>query len=138
MTQTIDITPREVRPGDVIVAVRKSPTRRLPIVSVLGYDEVTGSQRIHVWDEVSAAAGHPPVITRCDCGWEGVPTYIGGVPQDQCPACAGRRHDEFFRSLPVHHASRGHAPIRTRASEKVDRNGPCPCGSGRKAKKCCH
>ena len=25
-----------------------------------------------------------------------------------------------------------------RASPKVGRNEPCPCGSGKKAKKCCH
>ncbi|MBO5305944.1 MAG: SEC-C domain-containing protein [Clostridia bacterium] len=24
-----------------------------------------------------------------------------------------------------------------RASEKIDRNAPCPCGSGKKYKKCC-
>jgi SWIM/SEC-C metal-binding protein len=27
------------------------------------------------------------------------------------------------------------API---VSEKIDRNSPCPCGSGKKAKKCCY
>ena len=29
------------------------------------------------------------------------------------------------------------APVRKKASEKVGRNDPCPCGSGRKYKKCC-
>ena len=30
----------------------------------------------------------------------------------------------------------GHQPL-TRATEKVGRNEPCPCGSGKKFKKCC-
>jgi SWIM/SEC-C metal-binding protein len=29
-------------------------------------------------------------------------------------------------------------PPRPIISEKVDRNAPCPCGSGKKAKKCCY
>ena len=29
------------------------------------------------------------------------------------------------------------APVRKKASEKVGRNDPCPCGSGKKYKKCC-
>jgi len=29
-------------------------------------------------------------------------------------------------------------PPQPRVVEKIDRNAPCPCGSGKKAKKCCH
>lgn len=29
------------------------------------------------------------------------------------------------------------APVRKKASEKIGRNAPCPCGSGKKYKKCC-
>ena len=29
-------------------------------------------------------------------------------------------------------------PPQPRVAEKVDRNAPCPCGSGKKAKKCCY
>ena len=29
-------------------------------------------------------------------------------------------------------------PPKPAASEKVDRNAPCPCGSGKKSKKCCY
>lgn len=54
--------------------------------------------------------------TRCD--WSGVPTYIAGKACTYCPAC-----EENPPAL---------------TSSKVARNGPCPCGSGRKAKKCCH
>ena len=28
-------------------------------------------------------------------------------------------------------------PVRKKASEKVGRNDPCPCGSGKKYKQCC-
>ena len=31
-------------------------------------------------------------------------------------------------------STHGRDPVR---EEKIDRNGPCPCGSGRKYKKCC-
>lgn len=29
-------------------------------------------------------------------------------------------------------------PPKPLVSVKIDRNAPCPCGSGKKAKKCCH
>ncbi|MEO6165936.1 MAG: PBPRA1643 family SWIM/SEC-C metal-binding motif protein [Chitinophagales bacterium] len=29
-------------------------------------------------------------------------------------------------------------PPKSAVSTKVDRNSPCPCGSGKKAKKCCY
>ena len=29
------------------------------------------------------------------------------------------------------------APVNTSSSKKVGRNDPCPCGSGKKYKKCC-
>ncbi|PYN61215.1 MAG: preprotein translocase subunit SecA [Candidatus Rokuibacteriota bacterium] len=35
-------------------------------------------------------------------------------------------------------AARPQAPVRTPAGEKVGRNDPCPCGSGKKYKKCCY
>ncbi len=35
-------------------------------------------------------------------------------------------------------AARPAAPARTPAGEKVGRNDPCPCGSGKKYKKCCY
>ena len=35
-------------------------------------------------------------------------------------------------------AARPQAPVRTAAGEKVGRNDPCPCGSGKKYKKCCY
>jgi preprotein translocase subunit SecA len=35
-------------------------------------------------------------------------------------------------------APRTQAPARTSTGEKVGRNDPCPCGSGKKYKKCCY
>jgi len=29
-------------------------------------------------------------------------------------------------------------PPKSAVSQKVDRNAPCPCGSGKKSKKCCY
>lgn len=38
-----------------------------------------------------------------------------------------------------HHGHHHHAPVETfvRGAPKVGRNDPCPCGSGKKHKKCC-
>ena len=38
-----------------------------------------------------------------------------------------------------HHGHHHHAPVEqfVRASPKIGRNDPCPCGSGKKHKKCC-
>lgn len=48
------------------------------------------------------------------CGWRGIPTFEKGVRSTWCPAC--------------------HIPT---GAPKIGRNAPCPCGSGRKFKKCC-
>jgi len=39
---------------------------------------------------------------------------------------------------PAAPAPRVQAPLRTATGEKVGRNDPCPCGSGKKYKKCCY
>lgn len=46
-------------------------------------------------------------------------------------ACCGHDHD--------HHGHHHAAPVGTftRSAPKVGRNEPCPCGSGKKHKKCC-
>jgi len=38
-----------------------------------------------------------------------------------------------------HHGHHHHAPVEqfVRAAPKIGRNDPCPCGSGKKYKKCC-
>lgn len=66
---------------------------------------------------LSLANRGPNDMASCSaCGWEGVPTYIAGIASTYCPACEDN------------------PPQRMR----VGRNEPCPCGSGRKSKKCCH
>ena len=39
-----------------------------------------------------------------------------------------------------HHHHHNHHQVETyvRSEPKVGRNDPCPCGSGKKSKKCCH
>jgi hypothetical protein len=65
--------------------------------------------------------------TNGGCGWEGVPTYIDGVAQTECPSCEVEPDDDLLRQdLPEQ-----------RRVEKVGRNDPCLCGSGKKSKKCC-
>jgi uncharacterized protein len=54
--------------------------------------------------------------------------------------CAGLKR--FFRHSRVPLArlvakGREPAPTATRVSKEAGRNDPCPCGSGRKSKKCC-
>lgn len=57
------------------------------------------------------------------CGWSGVATILDGERQHVCPACGIDYAAELRED--------------TRRVEKVARNAPCPCGSGRKHKKCC-
>jgi len=42
------------------------------------------------------------------------------------PNCSHAHHDEHTKEVPF-----------ARSSPKVGRNDPCPCGSGKKLKKCC-
>ncbi|MBM4251610.1 MAG: hypothetical protein FJ146_06540 [Deltaproteobacteria bacterium] len=37
-----------------------------------------------------------------------------------------------------HHHNHHQVETYVRAEPKVGRNDPCPCGSGKKSKKCCH
>lgn len=91
------------------------------------------------------------VATCMSCNWRGVPLQRfrgtptgevrryqpgfvargveGGAPSTFCPVCE-RDSLEAERAFD--------APPEQRRGVKVSRNAPCPCGSGRKAKKCCH
>jgi len=46
------------------------------------------------------------------------------------------RNQRQWRAAPVSDEEAAHTPV-TRGSDKVGRNAPCPCGSGRKFKRCC-
>ncbi|MGE8943847.1 SEC-C metal-binding domain-containing protein [Leptospira interrogans] len=48
----------------------------------------------------------------------------------------GCGHDHHHHDHGHHHHPRNVAPY-VRTSPKVGRNDPCPCGSGKKHKKCC-
>ena len=48
-----------------------------------------------------------------------------------------RHHHEQLRTLFQHHMKR-RGPQQVRKENKVGRNEPCPCGSGKKHKKCCY
>lgn len=90
-------------------------------------------------------------IARCyGCGWEGVPTFTRGKASTFCPVCERGlddpttvtcacgcgatsmtyTDDELVAVIDAERA-RMNRP-------KVGRNDPCPCGSGRKSKKCCY
>jgi len=49
-----------------------------------------------------------------------------------CPVCPA-----IDRHSPIGKGSRIVGPANS-SDRRVPRNTPCPCGSGRKAKKCCH
>lgn len=75
--------------------------------------------------------------------WPVVPD--GFVPDDDAPALEHAQHEGILAELPalVHRLHRhrlaqeaARTPIR-RDTPKVGRNDPCPCGSGKKYKKCC-
>jgi hypothetical protein len=66
---------------------------------------------------------------------EAVVRALGGVLTDEQRQRIDRVLDgEGLRSFPRAGAPRGHPPVRIL---RAGRNAPCPCGSGRKYKKCC-
>jgi hypothetical protein len=71
----------------------------------------------------------PARCCRADCGWVGTPTYIDGEASTKCPSCESE-YEEIEAELDAEEARR--------ALPKVGRNEPCPCGSGKKAKRCCY
>lgn len=86
--------------------------------------------------------GKPEQCPRC--GWEGQPTYRRGIPSSECPSCEGFGDEIDLREVepayPIHVLRRGiltPGKPRAVAQPKVGRNDPCPCGSGKKHKKCC-
>jgi uncharacterized protein len=71
-----------------------------------------------------------------------------GRPNDRTPPLARRLRDEFVGALPLalrslyetFHGLRdplARTPLPADFSRKVGRNDPCPCGSGKKYKRCC-
>jgi hypothetical protein len=76
------------------------------------------------------------LVYRHACGWQGVPA-LGGDAALVCPVCVlAPRTDAMWESMP--RLERVAPQVLRRAASGVSRNAPCPCGSGRKAKKCCH
>lgn len=73
-----------------------------------------------------------PVQDCSECGYHGL--FIDGA----CPCCVQiPKTDAMWWSVLMESVSR-RAHVRQRISVSVSRNDPCPCGSGKKAKKCCH
>src|SRR5271170_1495024 len=97
-------------------------------------------------EELRTARGgldlRPGVAARCTrnggCGWEGVPTYIRGRASTLCPSCEGA--DVGLRIGPGYDdlSEEIDAEAKRRSLPKVGRNEPCPCGSGKKSKRCCY
>jgi hypothetical protein len=72
----------------------------------------------------------------------GVPELCGAFLEDleeRGRLAGGRRKGAFVRALAHAWASASSGKVETfrRPSAKVGRNDPCPCGSGKKFKKCC-
>ena len=44
---------------------------------------------------------------------------------------------ELKQESPVSHQPHPNLPLKTESKQRVGRNAPCPCGSGKKFKKCC-
>lgn len=71
------------------------------------------------------------------CGWRGVPPQVRAgrrTDVDQrlstfCPSCERTGLERALRRGIV---------LKAPTASSVRRNAPCPCGSGKKAKKCCH
>ena len=89
----------------------RAPGNPLTRGSIADY-EVDWSEQIRL--ETSLTMPPLPTCTRCRACADGACDLESGTKPDDLPRWATR------------------APL-----PKVDRNGPCPCGSGKKFKKCC-
>lgn len=70
----------------------------------------------------------PDGVAGCPgCGWTGVPSSFDGQVSTFCPVCESPFDQEWEDALRMEKLTGG---------RKVGRNEPCPCGSGRKYKKC--
>lgn len=85
--------------------------------------EITGAPLPRIPRRGGLAFHRPEGPSGCPaCGWCGVPTLVGGRKTDDCPRCD----------------TAGDYELLSAPATKVGRNQPCPCGSGKKAKKCCY
>ncbi len=75
---------------------------------------------------------------QLDRRWEADRASPGGEPADSDPGRQMRR-EQLQRDAAARHAGRSRPtrPIK-RDAPRVGRNDPCPCGSGKKYKKCCY
>lgn len=81
-----------------------------------------------------------PPFARCckaDCGWEGIPIYVHGEAQTECPACEGFPDELDLGAQPLRRNVFFRQRVAYAPGPKVGRNEPCPCGSGKKFKRCC-
>ena len=86
---------------------------------------------IHVPAQVSAqVSAHVPALPQSAAS-----APIADPAADPC----GCGHEHHHHDGHHHHHHHGHAPgvTLTRQGPKIGRNDACPCGSGKKYKKCC-
>lgn len=108
--------------------------------------------RLDAWDRLlkSKRDGHLLIPILALCGDENGESLLGLSPEDEdrmmeeavefIPACVSAIAAYWCRkgpkqiSMPL---TPGPSSVSHRSSSKVGRNDPCPCGSGKKFKKCC-
>ncbi len=83
-------------------------------------------------------AGQPAPEQEFEGEPAGVPSLIGGArPMGRAPVAGGRAFGgNAVSRLQTNRGGDGGAPQPAAAEDKIGRNDPCPCGSGRKYKKC--
>jgi len=84
----------------------------------------------------------PREACRTDAGRQQVTMLIRTIPDPMGPAPIGVPREAMLRELGLASESTSSPPVArpidaTTSGAKVGRNAPCPCGSGKKYKKCC-
>ncbi len=79
--------------------------------------------------------------------WAGMADSPPPIPLDEIRSTIEEQHPDFYKQLLRRHEKlkmiylncrrKHYSPPQTITGRKVGRNDPCPCGSGKKYKKCC-
>ncbi len=132
----------EMAPPEIIRELERNVLLRT--VDTLWIDHITGMDELRRGISLRAIGQQDPVIAYKNEGFEMFETLISEI-QDRTVTTMlslNIQKDEIKRESVVKSSSEGGGASKPRAprqasSDKVGRNEPCPCGSGKKYKKCC-
>ncbi len=114
----------------------------LRVVDSKWIDHIDAMDQLKSGISLRAYGQHDPVVEYKFEGFDMFEEMIAAIREETLKLIYHARVEAPVERVqvakPIHAASDGSlAPSQRRADDKVGRNDPCPCGSGKKYKKCC-